>query len=226
MRVLGVGAVAGLACLGSLTGCMASISTRVEEPIPPSHVEDVTVLAVMPGAIEHGSEWLRPHAMRTLVAALEDRFPGTVIIGPEDAARRLADRVLAREYAALLDDFQDAGVVDPDRIAVIAAAVGASHFLTTRAGYSGEPIQRTGTNLDGSPLVYDTKRQSLTLVARLWEPSGHAPSWEAVVHSNSQAGFLARDRPPLQIVDELVFGLADRLELALTTPRTAAGEVQ
>lgn len=207
-RFTSVGAwIALIGCVG----CMASIATRVDEPIPPVYLTDISVLAIMPGTVDDGSEWIRPYAMESLVTTLEDRLPGTVVIGPEESAARLAELSLAAEYAALLDDFDAAGVVDPDRVGVITDAIGATHLMTTRAGFEGKPLQRTTTNLDGSPIVYNTKRQTLYLVARLWEATHHAPSWEAVAHSRSQAGLFGRDRPPVDIVEALVDGLATRL---------------
>ena len=215
-------ATVGLLQAVSLGGCMASIATHVEEPVPLEQTPDVAVLAVMPGAVEAGSEWVRPRAMARLVEALRERLPNTVVIGPDEAAHRLAEQSLARDYASLLDDFRDAGVIDPVRLEVLTAAVGATHLLTTRTAYEGESIQRSTSSFDGSPLVYDTKRQSLYVVARLWEPNHHAPTWEAVVRSRSQAGFFGRDRPPLEVVDALIVGLAERLAVSIDPVRSTA----
>ena len=212
-----------IASLMGTAGCMAGIATTVAEPIPLTRASDVAVLAIMPGIVDPGSEWLRPHAMDRLVVELEEQLPGTRIVPPDESGRRLAERGLAQEYASILHDFEEAGVVDPDRVDAIASAVGATHFLTTRTGYQDERLERTTTNLDGTPLVYRTKRQELYLVARLWEPVQYAPSWEAVVESRSQAGFWSSDREPIEVVDALIDRLAEQLVTSVDVASTLGG---
>lgn len=197
-----------------VAGCTASIRTNVLEPVHPPAPTEVETLAVMPATVDVGSEWLRPETTDRLVADLERRFPEIYVIAPEETASRLAAESLAQEYASILDDFQRAGVVDPERIERVARAVGATHFLHIQAGYAGEGLQKETMNLDGSPLFYSTKHQSLYVVAQLWGPSSHAPAWEAVATSESEAGPLSHDRPLSDLMESLVQSLVDRLPLA------------
>src|SRR5687767_6574285 len=84
-----------LTCL-SLSGCFAArISTHVAEPIRPRQPADVAILAVMPGVVEPGSEWIRPEAMQTLLDGLTRRFPSIRIFDPETTGARLADQSFA-----------------------------------------------------------------------------------------------------------------------------------
>jgi hypothetical protein len=197
-----------------LPGCTASIRTNVLEPVHPPTPADVETLAVMPATVDLGSEWLRSETMDRFVAGLEQRFPEIYVIGPDETASRLAARSLAREYASILDDFHRAGVVDPERIERVVRAVGATHFLHVQAGYAGEGLQKETMNLDGSPLFYSTKHQSLYMVAQLWGPSSHAPTWEGVATSESEAGPLSHDRAPSDLLESLVHSLIDRIPLA------------
>jgi hypothetical protein len=193
-------------------GCAASISTEVSEPVRPPQPAEVAVLAIMPGTVETGSEWIRPETMQRLVTALADQHPAIELISPEETARRLTDRSLAQEYASLLEDFERAGVVDPVRVENVLRAVGATHFLHIQAGYFGEGLQRAAT-LDGSPLFYSTKRQRLSAVARLWGFARSGPIWEAVVSSESEADPFSRERQPTDLVDSLVLSVAERAPL-------------
>lgn len=198
----------------ALTGCAASISTHVQEPIQPSGPADVEVLAIMPGIVESGSEWVRPQTMESLVLALRERFPEIEILPPDEVARRLAVQSRAQDYAALLHDFERAGVVDAERVEEILGVLEASHFLHIHAGYGGEGLQRVTTFLDGSPLYYSTKRQALYAVATLWGPNDHGPSWEAVARAESQGGPLSRDREPSDLVEPLVMSVVEEIPLA------------
>jgi hypothetical protein len=151
--------------------------------------------------------------MHRLVAALADQHPAIEIISPEETAQRLTDRSLAQEYASLLEDFERAGVVDPARVENVLRAVGATHFLHVQVGYFGEGLQRATPGFDGSPLFYSTKRQRLSAIARLWGFARSGPSWEAVASSESEAGPFSRDRQPADLVDSLVFCVAERAPL-------------
>jgi hypothetical protein len=93
-------------------------------------------------------------------------------------------------------------------------APGATHFLHVRVGYTGQGLERTTTNVDGSPLFYSTKHQSFYAVVRLWTSSSRAPSWEAVVRSDSEAGPLSRDRKPADLIDSTVLSVAASIPLA------------
>ncbi len=196
-----------------VSGCFqAVISTHVAEPIRPARSEEIAVLAVMPGVVEPGSEWLRPQAMQSLVRGLAQRFPHVRLIDPETTGARLADQSLAGEYASLLADFERAGVVDPARVDRLLAAVGASHFLHVRAEYSALGDEEVTSNLDGSPLFYSTTHQTVLVVARLWE-SGNTPSWEAVVRSESRPGPFSRDREPAELIESMVASIVETIPL-------------
>jgi hypothetical protein len=210
-RLIAQGVVVVLSPLA--LGCSASISTQVSEPVRPPQPAEVAVLAIMPGTVETGSEWIRPETMHRLVAALADRYPAIEIVSPEESAQRLTDRSLAQGYASLLEDFERAGVVDPARVENVLRGVGATHFLHVQAGYFGEGLQRATPNFGGSPVFYSTKRQRLYAVARLWEFARSGPSWEAVVSSESEAGPFSRDRQPTDLVESLVLSVAERAPL-------------
>lgn len=213
------------ALLPLISGCAASISTHVSEPVRPAQPSEVTVLAVMPGTVEPGSEWLRRETVQQLVLALTELHPSIEIIGPEETAQRLSAQSLATDYAALLRDFEGAGVVDPARVDDVLNAVGATHFLHIRAGYAGEGVERATTNLDGSPLFYSTKHQSLYAVASLWESSGSAPSWEVVARSESEGGpFFIRDREPVDLIESIVRSVAKSIPLG--APDNASSPVR
>jgi len=207
----------------ALSGCFAaSISTHIAEPIRPRQSEDVAVLAVMPGVVQSGSEWMRPQAMESLVRGLAQRFPGIQIVDPETAAARLAAQSMADEYASLLGDFERAGVVDPDRLEQLLDVIDATHFLHIRAEYSVQGQQRVTQNLDGSPLYYSTKHQTVSVVARLWE-SGASPSWEAVIRSESQRGPFTRHRAPAEMIESLVSSVVERVPLSGAVTASVAG---
>ena len=210
-----------LASVLATAGCAASIQTRVTEPVPLESSSSVAVLAVMPGTVAPGSEWLRTHAMQRLVEAVSERYPGVVLVGPDEAVQRLTNQSLAREYASILSDYDMAGVVDPGRIEALVHALGVTHLLQLRVGFDSEGLQRATTLLSDDPLFYDTKHQSLLAIARLWGPSGTGPSWEAVVTSQSQAGPLSRDRDPIDLVDSLILAVANRLPIARSLTATA-----
>jgi hypothetical protein len=197
-----------------LTGCFtAPISTTVAQPIRPTQPADVTVLAVMPIVVEGGSEWMRPEAMDALVAGLTERFPGIRIIDPTTAGARLADRSLTSDYAALLADFDRAGVVAPERLEQVRAAVGATHVLHVRLKYSARDAQEVYPNADGNQLHYSTKHQVASYVARLWE-SGTGPHWEASARSESKPGLWSKDRKPTELLQSLVTSLIGAIPLA------------
>lgn len=201
------------AVLAFLPGCAASISTHLSEPVRPDQPTEVSVLAVMPAAVEPGSEWIRPQTVERLVSALQESYPDVEIVGPAEAARRLEAESIAADWASLLGDFERAGIVDRERLRHVITRLEVSHILHIRAGYSGEGLQRATTNVDGSPLFYSTKHQTLYAVARLWGSSSGMPSWEAVAQSESEAGPLSRHRQPTDLIDSLVLSMVDRIPL-------------
>lgn len=209
---------APLALVWLLGGCAASISTHIHEPVQPARHAEATVLAVMPGTTEAGSEWLRPQTMIRLVMLLDERFPAVQVLEPQEVGRRLTQWSLADEYASMLEDFERAGVVDPGRVTRVAHAVGATHLLQVRAGYAGEELLRESLNLDGSTFLYETEHQTVYAVARLWSPSGSAPEWEAVVRSESEAGPFSRRRDASELVDALVASLVERMPVSEGAP--------
>lgn len=212
LRLPAAPALLGLSTI--LAGCWAAtISTSIAEPVRPSQLADAGVLAVMPGVVGAGSEWIRPEAMERLVRGLTQRFPGVRIIDPETTGARLAAQSYAAEYASLLADFDRAGVVDPDRLDELLDVVQATHFLHVRTEYSAQRSEEVTSNLDGSPLFYSTKHQVVLVVARLWE-SGNAPNWEAVVRSESQPGPFSRHRQPSELVESMVSSIIETIPLA------------
>ena len=151
--------------------------------------------------------------MEGLVEGLTERFPGVVVLDPATVADRLTARAVAADYASLLADFDRAGVVDPDRVSEILDVIEATHFLHVRAEYAAQGLERASTNLDGSPLFYSTKNQTVSIVARLWEASSSGPTWEAVIRTESERGPFSRHRDPSELVESLVASLVERVPL-------------
>jgi hypothetical protein len=209
--------LAPLAAFGGsllLSGCFAaSITTHVAEPIRPLQSADVAVLAVMPVLSEAGSEWMRPQTMDRLVRGLQRRFPGIQVLDPETSGARLADQSYAREYASILADFEQAGVVDPVRIEDLLNVLEATHFLHVRADFFVSGEQHVDTDLLGDGIEYTTRHQSGSLVARLWDASSSTPRWEAVVRSESQRGPFTRHRKPEEMVESIVTALVENVPL-------------
>jgi hypothetical protein len=209
--------LAPLAVLGGsllLSGCFAaSIRTHVSEPVRPPQSAEVAVLAVMPVLSEMGSEWMRPQTMDQLVRGLQRRFPGVQVLDPETTGARLADQSYAREYASILADFDQAGVVDPVRIEDLLNVLEATHFLHVRADFLVSGEQHVNTDLLGDGLEYTTRHQAGSIVARLWDASSSAPRWEAVVRSESQRGPFTRHRKPEEMVESIVTALVENVPL-------------
>lgn len=204
-----------------LSACAASISTQVLESVRPPERAEAVVVAVMPGTAEAGSEWLRSETASKVTRALEVRFTDTEVLAPDEVASRLAARGLAREYASLVADFGHAGVVDPARVEQIIRAVGATHLIQLRAGYSAVE-ELKAVNLDGGPLLYSAKRQAIFAVARLWSIGASGPSWEAVVRADSKGGPFSRDRTSDDLLVAMALSLVERIPLAEPEPAVPA----
>ena len=179
--------------------------TRVEEAVVPATPPVVTRLAVMPVVTEAGSEGIRPELTRAVVEALSAAFPEVTVLAPDEVARRLARSGAATGYARLVEDYERAGAVAPERVERVVAAVGAPHLLQLRGAYLRENF------LD--PWLFDDdlvreERQLLAVVARLWAVGEPGPVWEAVLRTRSETNEFAtqaRDR------GDLLVQLAERL---------------
>lgn len=182
------------------------------EPVrPPPGSESVTRLAIMPITTPDGSQAFRPLLGRDLLLALRQGHPDVEILEPAavlDAFRRSG---LADDYARLVEDYERAGAVDPDRSRRIAAALGVSHLLQVRVGYSQEVVHDTDLWSDDRS---SEERQEVVATARLWSPDSVAPQWEAVVHTRSTTGQLTFGRrSPPELVSELADSLAVRVPI-------------
>ena len=199
-------------------GCAAGISTHVLGPNPKVRTSAPVVLAVMPGTADLGSEWIRSEVASRVSDALAQAFRGVVIVSPEEAAARLTAHGMVEEYAAALDQFEGAGLVDPSSIERIALALEATDFLWLRTGYDAAGELSAATNLNGSPLFYSTKNQRLLTSATLWNRADGAPTWETVVRSESRAGPFSRSRQPFELLDALVHELVQRIPIRALAP--------
>ena len=202
-----------LVALWALSGCSAYMNTGIEEAVAPVEAIPVSEMAIMPVTTETGSEGLRPGLALALEEVLAERFPSVALVGPREAGLRLDRLSVAREYAALLSDFDRTGVVDSERLAPVVQALGTDHFLEVRASYASEEF------LD--PLLFsydefdDETRQTLVLVARLWTRKGPVPVWEAVVRTTSETDdFREEEHTVDELIQQTVESLADRMPVA------------
>lgn len=194
-----------------ITACAAGMATQVEEAVTPARPLPVRDLAVMPVTTEAGSEAIRPGLALDLCRSLQDRFPDLLIVEPDEARERLARSSAATEYADLLEDYERTGVVQGDRLARVADALGVDHFLQVRAAYLRESF--LDTYLFDDELVTED-RQVLAVVARLWSGGGSMPEWEAVIRTRSETDdFDIRSRRIDELVGEVTRALADRAPL-------------
>ena len=197
----------------ALSGCSAYMNTGIEEGVVPATPLPIQKMAIMPVATETGSEGLRPGLALALQEVLAERFPSVFLVGPQEAGERLDRSSTASDYADLLFDFDRTGVVDSDRLAPVVRALGTEHFLQIRASYESEEF------LD--PLLFsfdefdDETRQTLVLVARIWNHSGPGPVWEAVVRTTSETDdFREEEHTVDELIQEVVNSLADRMPVA------------
>ncbi len=200
-----------LMVMSLLAGCAAGIHTTVEEARVPRQPPEVMRLAVMPLVTEHGSEGVAPNLSPALHGALDERFPGLIVMGPEETAERLAASPAAATYAALLADYERTGVVESARLARISDALDVDHFLQVHAAYVRERF--LDTELFGQDVASE-RRQVLLVVARLWGSAGPGPVWEAVVRTSSETDdFQHRERGFDELVGDLVTALAEWIPL-------------
>lgn len=197
----------------SAQACTAGMATRFEEPTAPATPLSLERLAIMPVTTEAGSEGVRPGLARDLHREMEMRFPHLEIVGPEATADRLASSPAASMYARILADYERTGVVESERLAEIADAIGVDHFLQLRAGFVREEF------LDADPFLDDEveteQRQVLAVVVRLWGDRGPGPVWEAVVQTSSETSFFTpRGRSVDELIGELVSVIGERMPLA------------
>jgi hypothetical protein len=192
-------------------GCAAGIVTGVEEPVRPRAPVYVESLAVMPVTMETGSQGMGPEIVSELWTSLEARYPGLLIMDPDEVRVRLSETPAANEYAALMDAFDRTGVVESVRLERIASTLGVTHFLQLRGSYLRENF------LD--PYLWEDdlmreERQVLVVVARLWGTTGGGPLWEAVAKTRSETSeFGTERREPHELAADLMMSVVDRLPL-------------
>jgi len=200
--------ILGFLCF--LSACTPGIRTGVQEPVAPIEPLPIAGIAIMPVTTEAGSEGLRTVIANTLHQVFEERFPSLIILGPEEAGRKLAQSPAAEDYADLLTDFERTGVVGSDRLSRVTQALGFEYFLQVRGAYEKEDF------LDPLLFSFDEfakeTRQVLVIVARIWTDRGPGPVWEAVVRTTSETDdFTGGSREVDDLLRELVEVLAERL---------------
>ena len=172
--------------------CTAGTATELAEPVRPAGAVRPERLALLPVTTEPGSEDASPVVAEAALAFLEPWTTPRGVVGPDEAREVLGRSRLAATLARVLADYEATGIADPEDLATIADALGASHLLQLRVAYAESDVLRQEAFSED---VSDERRRDALIVARLWAAGRSGPLWEATARADSETGLFSTTLP-------------------------------
>lgn len=198
-----------LGVIGS-AACTAGTVHSVAEPIRPAGSVEARSVAILPVTSEIGSQDAAPVVAARAEASIAERWPGVVLVYPDEVRQRLGRAGMSATLARVFADYEATGIADADDLALLADAAGADHLLQLRVAYDESSVLREDWLAEG---VDEEDRRDILLVARLWAAGASAPVWEATSRAGSESGPFTSLPDRVEMLREVTAELLDRLPL-------------